>query len=204
MKSSHAVLLGCLAILVGSCAPALITQKDRFVYVQSYLVENAKHYLQCQNVSFEFVETQTVPASGGGKWGTYDYYIATGCSKKLHFVTRVAQVVSGTAHATKREVSPVPSNDEFLEQAVASIRSATAFQLDCEDLAFTPLNAVATFDRKNFNVTLGVSGCGKKTSYSVECVQSTFIPEKQRHQIACKNGSGGGQVVSPSASDTEK
>jgi hypothetical protein len=89
--------------------------------------------------------------------------------------------------------SVVPSDAEFQQGANQQLRKTAQFDLDCKsDLEFEFLNPQTDPMRASFSSTVGVRGCGKKSTYHTECTHPSF--QNGKHEIQCVNviTSGGG------------
>ena len=65
------------------------------------------------------------------------------------------------------------------------MRKSAKFDLDCDELEFTVLNSLIAPLQNGVESTIGVKGCGRKSTYGSVGRATGFIAGK--HEISCSN-----------------
>jgi hypothetical protein len=73
---------------------------------------------------------------------------------------------------------PVPTQDDYRDQAHAQLLKTAKFDLGCEDVRFTELNEVMPPTRATFEASIGATGCDKKATYRTKCEQAGYAAGK--------------------------
>ena len=65
-----------------------------------------------------------------------------------------------------------PNDQAHADAAIRSVRQRAGFDMDCPSLQLQRLGDVARLGQQMTSMTIGASGCGKKSTYIVECVSN--------------------------------
>lgn len=65
-----------------------------------------------------------------------------------------------------------PGDKDHEAKAMAAVKQRVAFDIDCSDVQILRISDVTRLGQQMTSMSLGVTGCGKKASYYVECVSN--------------------------------
>lgn len=171
----HKLFIPLIALSAGACAPVLVTQPQRLSYIQDKVEENLKNTMNCEKTQLTHQRSE----QRGVEW--YDVYTAEGCGSRSDYVTMMKQNAGWTMWA----FGLAPSEAQFQTEAQEQLLTTARFDLGCENVEFTVLHALISPMRDAVESSIGVSGCGKKSTYKSACRTTGFVSGK--HQISCSN-----------------
>ena len=169
-----------LSTLVGACgaAPQLRTQPERFAFLDPIISDNLPRIAQCPNPKLTFQESKQV----GTAW--YDYYRLEGCGHRTAFITAVTRQDVDDTWIVTHEYGVAPTADELRAEAKGQLLKTAQFDLSCKaNLEFEILNEEIGPMRTKFEGTIGVRGCGKRSTYRSVCNDNAYTQGK--HDISC-------------------